>query len=173
MQLKNEPQTGLAAELRLIPMWAWIIAAILLLVAETFFLIFVPMQSDSPPPVWARPLLGAMAGAVVGGYVLLIGYISRDTRRRGMSPLLWILIAILIPNGLGFILYFILRQPRIGAAVAAAVVGGTRAFDECPNCHFKLNPSCPKCQHAVGFSDSYCAACGTALKPASGSVAMA
>ena len=60
----------------------------------------------------ARPVLGLLAGVGGGCFLLLIGYINRDAKRRGMSPTLWTIVAVLIPNGLGIILYFILRQPR-------------------------------------------------------------
>ena len=54
--------------------------------------------------------MGLLVGAVVACYLLLIGYITRDARRRGMSPVLWTFVAILVPNALGIILYFILRH---------------------------------------------------------------
>ena len=64
------------------------------------------------PPAWGRALMGLAAGLAGGCYLLLIGYINRDAKRRGMSPTLWTIMAIIIPNALGIILYFLLRQPR-------------------------------------------------------------
>ena len=48
---------------------------------------------------------------MLGCYAVLIGYINQDAGRRGMSRLLWTLIAIFVPNGLGIVLYFVLRKP--------------------------------------------------------------
>src|SRR4051794_15250804 len=42
-------------------------------------------------------------------YLLLVGYIYGDAKRRGMRPLLWALLGFFIPNMIGIILYFILR----------------------------------------------------------------
>jgi RNA polymerase subunit RPABC4/transcription elongation factor Spt4 len=161
MQLKNETQTRLGAEIKVIPGWAWMLAVIGF-VAGLFIFIIVPAHPSDVPPPWARPLIGLLAGAVFGCYLLLIGYVNRDARRRGMSPLLWTLVAIFIPNGLGIILYFILRQPlyRICPQCGNAVQTG---FNFCPRCSHRLSPSCPRCQRVVSASDVYCPYCGTAL----------
>jgi predicted nucleic acid-binding Zn ribbon protein len=66
-------------------------------------------------PIWSQPFVGAGLGLLGGGLVaiwfLCLGYIYADARRRAMPPILWTLIAALIPNLLGFLLYFALRQP--------------------------------------------------------------
>jgi hypothetical protein len=158
MQVKNEPQTGLTAEIRIVPLWAWTLAAIGFSSVQFIFNTIL-----TGPPAWGRVLLGVLAGAILGCYFLLIGYISHDARRREMSPILWTLVAILIPNGLGIILYFILRQPlhktcpQCGKAVQLA-------FNFCPRCSCRLSPSCPQCQRVVGANDVYCPYCGTSLR---------
>jgi Phospholipase_D-nuclease N-terminal len=55
--------------------------------------------------------MGLLAGSIAGIWVLCLGYVYADARRRAMRPVLWTLIAALIPNLLGFLLYFALRQP--------------------------------------------------------------
>jgi len=108
-----------------------------------------------------------LGGTVIGCYVLLIGYINRDAGRRGMSRLAWTLLAILIPNALGIVLYFVLRKPRIASCpqCSSAVQPG---FNFCPRCSCKLSPNCPQCQRLVGANDVYCPYCGTAMgSPAS------
>lgn len=55
--------------------------------------------------------MGLLAGSIAGIWVLCLGYVYADARRRTMHPVLWTLIAALIPNLLGFLLYFALRQP--------------------------------------------------------------
>ena len=56
-------------------------------------------------------LLSLIGVAFLGAYVLLVGYVYGDARRRGMNHVLWTLLAIFIPNAIGIILYFILRDP--------------------------------------------------------------
>src|SRR5258708_1916637 len=57
MRVKNETQTGLTAEMKIVPPWAWALAGIGLFVAECFFNVVVARQSNAPP-AWSRPLLG-------------------------------------------------------------------------------------------------------------------
>ena len=59
-------------------------------------------------PVFLASLVGV---AFLGAYVLLVGYVFGDARRRGMNYVLWTLLSIFIPNAIGIILYFILRDP--------------------------------------------------------------
>jgi hypothetical protein len=56
-------------------------------------------------------LAGMAAGALIAAWVLCLGYVYGDARRRCMPPVLWVLIAALVPNLLGFLLYFGLRRP--------------------------------------------------------------
>ena len=49
-------------------------------------------------------------GTLLGCYSVLIGYVNQDAGRRKMSRLLWTLVAIFVPNGLGILLYFVLAQ---------------------------------------------------------------
>jgi hypothetical protein len=162
MQLRNETQTGLAAEIKVIPLWAWALAGIAFVAAQVFFNVVVARHSGGPP-AWARPLLGLLAGIAGGCYLLFIGYINRDAKRRGMSPVLWTIVAVCIPNALGIILYFLLRQPLRSACPQCgnAVQAG---FNFCPRCSYKLSPSCPQCQHVVGATDIYCPYCAASLR---------
>jgi RNA polymerase subunit RPABC4/transcription elongation factor Spt4 len=159
MQLRNETPTKFATEIKIVPTWAWILAALAFVAAQWFFNLALPRQPNAPP-AWGCLLLGLMAGLGAGCYLLFIGYINRDAKRRSMSALLWTLIAILIPNALGILLYFVLRQPLRSACPQCgnAVQPG---FNFCPRCNYKLSPSCPQCQRVVGVNDVYCPYCGT------------
>lgn len=162
MAVKNENQSVLASEIKIIPAWAWALAGIVLVAAQLFFNIALAREAH-PLAAWARPLLGLLAGVVGGCYLLLIGYICCDSKRRGMSSVLWTIVAIVIPNALGIILYFILRQPlrttcpQCGHAIEPG-------FSFCPQCSSKLAPSCPQCRRTVAGNDVYCPYCGTSLR---------
>ncbi len=58
--------------------------------------------------------IAVFVGALMAGYVLLAGYVYGDAARRGMPPIPWTLLAVLVPNCLGFVLYFLLRKPLVG-----------------------------------------------------------
>lgn len=161
MQVRNETQTGLTAEIKIVPLWAWVLAGIGFVAAQVFFNVVVARHSGGPP-AWARPLLGLMAGIAGGCYLLFIGYINRDAKRRGMSPTLWTIVAVFIPNALGIILYFILRQPLRNACPQCGNTVQT-GFNFCPRCSYKLSPNCPQCQRGVGVNDVYCPYCGISL----------
>lgn len=162
MLVNEELHTGAAAEIKIIPKWAWALAGIGFVAMQFVLNVTVARQSDAPP-AWSRPLLGLLTGTVVGCFLLFIGYINRDAKRRGMSPTLWTVVAILIPNAMGIILYFVLRQPLRSACPQCghAIHSG---YNFCPRCNCKLSPSCPQCQRIVGVGDVYCPFCGTVLR---------
>jgi RNA polymerase subunit RPABC4/transcription elongation factor Spt4 len=148
-------------DFKLVPRWAWVLAAIGFLSMQFVFNVVVARQADAPP-AWVRTLMGLLVGLILTCYLLLIGYVNRDSGRRGMSRVLWTTVSALVPNGLGIILYFILRQPVVGDCPRCghAVQHG---FNFCPQCNYKLNPSCPQCQRMVRPGDTYCPYCGTSL----------
>ncbi|HEX8814469.1 MAG TPA: zinc ribbon domain-containing protein [Terriglobales bacterium] len=163
MQVNNNTQTGFRGELRIIPTWAWVLAGIVFIAAQWFFNIQLAHHTDAPPQ-WCRPILALLAGFFGGCYFLLIGYISVDSRRRGMNAVLWSFMAALIPNALGFILYFLLRQPRNRVCPQCGTVSQP-GFNFCSQCSCKLSPTCPQCQRFIGAGDFYCPHCGTSLRP--------
>jgi hypothetical protein len=55
--------------------------------------------------------IGALAGGMFSLWLLGLGYVYADAERRNMPPVLWMLIALLVPNLLGFLLYFAIRRP--------------------------------------------------------------
>ncbi len=162
MQVKNETRSGFTAEIKIVPLWAWTLAAIAFVAAQIVFN-GASLWHSGAPPAWCRPLLGLLAGMGGGCFLLLIGYINRDAKRRGMSPTLWTIVAVIIPNALGIILYFILRQPLRSACPKCGCAIQT-GFNFCPRCSYKLSPSCPQCQRVISASDVYCPYCGTSQR---------
>lgn len=148
-------------ELRIIPTWAIAIAIVVFAGIQVMFDVWIPTQKN-PPPLPFCILLGILAGALLGCYVLLIGYVNRDAGRRGMSRVLWTLLVIFVPNALGFILYFLLRHPATQPCPQCATPVET-SFNYCPKCHLKLHPHCAQCQRTVRLVDTFCPYCGFKL----------
>lgn len=166
MTIRNQTPARFKDELRIIPSWVYFLAVVVLVAVDVFFVCMLGRDRHAPP-VAVRGLLGVIAGAVVGCYILLIAYINRDAGRRRMSRWLWTLIAIVIPNALGIVLYFILRKPRAANCPQcnAEVEPG---FSFCPRCRARLLPVCPHCQRSVELGDKFCPYCGGSLESAPG-----
>lgn len=76
---------------------------------------------------------GVVTGAFAAAFVLLVGYVYADARRRGMPPVAWTALVVLVPNALGFVFYFVLRKPLV---------------HPCPRCHSAVPQDaafCPRC----------------------------
>jgi RNA polymerase subunit RPABC4/transcription elongation factor Spt4 len=163
MTTSNQTSSRFKDELRILSPWAYALAALVFVAIPVLFVVFVG-KDPKAPPFAARCLLGAIAGTLMACYVILIGYINRDAGRRGMSRVWWTLLAMFVPNGLGIVLYFILRKPRTAHCPQcdARVEPG---FSFCPRCRNRLQPVCPHCQRAVDLGDKFCPYCGEALEP--------
>ena len=91
-----------------------------------------------PPGVLASAIglgVGLVVGASVAFWLLCLGYVYADARRRAMPAVLWVLVAIFIPNLLGFLLYFALRRP--------------------------LGSPCSNCGQLVAAEQRFCSWCGS------------
>ncbi|HET7100791.1 MAG TPA: zinc ribbon domain-containing protein, partial [Terriglobia bacterium] len=99
----------------------------------------------------------------VSAFLMLIGYIGADARRRGMSGLLWVLVSLLVPYLIGIILYFIVRDPlSLDCPQCGSKVNPH--FNFCPGCQFNLRPNCPQCRRAVATGAHFCPHCGFKLQ---------
>jgi len=149
-------------EVRLIRWWAWSLAGAAFLCFQWFFNGYIPLHGHNPPPPGISIFLGLLTGTAMAIYFLMLGYVNADTKRRGMNRVLWTVIVMLVPNGIGFILYFFLRQPIVGScpACGTAVQSG---FNFCPKCNHKLVPTCGVCQRALRPGDTFCPYCGAKL----------
>lgn len=56
---------------------------------------------------------GLTFGIFTAAYFLALGYIYGDAKRRDMPVWAWVTAAFLIPNLIGFILYFLFRKPLL------------------------------------------------------------
>lgn len=58
---------------------------------------------------------GLFIGCLLAIWLLCVGFVYGDAKQRAMRPILWVWIVILCPHLLGFLLYFVLRQPVTSA----------------------------------------------------------
>jgi len=151
-------------ELRIISKIVWPIA-LLVGGGMLLLLLLVGAPKDSSIHQWpmaGKLILSTWLGLISFAAVLLFGYIYADSRRRGMRALMWTLMAIFIPNGIGMILYFVLRDPLL-ISCAHCNLQVRKNFVFCPQCGGELSPSCPGCKRAVESEWIRCAYCGTNL----------
>jgi hypothetical protein len=112
-------------------------------------------------------LLTAFAGLFMVLFILLVGYVWADAKRRGMNAVLWVLLAIFIPNLIGVILYFILREPLPTPCPSCrAPVGKDLAC--CASCGTTVRPACPECHRPSEIGWTHCGHCGALLRAAAG-----
>jgi hypothetical protein len=110
----------------LIPGPAKIVAAIAFLFF--FFGVFNAYRTNS-----LGTLIGLAGGILGGAYFLLAGYVYADAVRRGMPAIPWTALAVLVPNCVGFVLYFLLRKTILHpCASCGRGIAPDAAF--CPRC---------------------------------------
>ncbi len=100
----------------------------------------------------------------VCGIPLLIGVlVYRDAAARGMEPLLWALVAALVPSFIGLIVYLIVRSNHAAAVCARCGAPVQEGFVCCPSCGAQLQYTCPSCGRPVEDGWRLCAYCGAEL----------
>lgn len=151
-------------ELKIIPraarVTAWIFYVLIVLAISAAFL---SGDLDIPwMPLPLKVLFAVVPPFVVFLPVYLFGYIYADAKRRGMRYVMWTLLAILVPNAIGILLYFTLRDPlQQPCGKCGSLLRPGFAF--CPSCGTPLKRPCPQCQRPVEAAWSNCAYCGVRL----------
>ena len=145
------------SELRMIPGWSIALGLVVFVAAQYLFHVVMPHQRHELLPM--RLLMGYSWGTLFASYVLLVGYVSRDVRRRNMPAALWMLIVIIMPGGVGAVVYFLLRQPMLTRCPHCTTELAS-TFHFCPQCQFQMAPVCGQCFRGVKITDVYCTQCG-------------
>jgi hypothetical protein len=153
----------LKRELGVIPGPAYVIAAVFFVLIQLCFHVLVWPPHPQGPGLPFRLLFPLIPSTILALIVLMVGYVNRDAGRRGMSRALWTTLVIVIPNAIGFILYFLMRSPlRMSCPSCGSVMAAGANF--CANCRYSFNPTCAQCKAAVRDADTFCANCGADLK---------
>ena len=119
-----------------VQLWASILVGCALLVG----LVVAYETADQGAVLRTMSAYGSAAlvlGVGLATWLLCLGFVFADARRRDMRPILWVLVAALFPHLLGFLLYFVMRQP-----IAA---------------------TCTKCGKTVPNHQRFCSWCGASL----------
>jgi Double zinc ribbon len=154
--------SGFKRELSIIPTWAIVAAALMLICIPVVLFTVVWRTPLGGPTAPIQLVISVSMGFMLGVLMLMIGYVNQDAGRRGMSRTLWTLLVIFIPNAIGFILYFLLRSPiRITCPKCEAVVDPRVNY--CPRCRYSFHPTCPQCRSSVKPGDTFCANCGAQI----------
>jgi hypothetical protein len=90
-------------------------------------------------PMFAYAAAALALGMAIAIWLLGLGFVFADARRRGMRAAGWTLVAMLMPNLLGFLLYFVMRRP--------------------------LAAPCVSCNHSIPVDQPFCAWCGSSRVP--------
>ncbi|ADV84301.1 double zinc ribbon domain-containing protein [Terriglobus saanensis] len=148
------------SEMNLIPRWSIVLSLAVFAFWQYIFHYVMPHPRHDLLPM--RLLMGYSWGMAIASYVLLIGYISRDVKRRNMSAGLWMLIVLVIPGFIGAIVYFMLREPMLSKCPSCSTEVAS-SFHFCPECQFQMAPVCGQCYRGVQITDVYCVNCGHEL----------
>jgi hypothetical protein len=93
-------------------------------------------------PMFVYASAALATGTVIAIWLLCLGFVFADARRRDMRAAGWMLVAMLMPNLLGFLLYFVMRRP--------------------------LAAPCASCSRATPVDQPFCSWCGASRPLPSG-----
>jgi ABC-type Fe3+ transport system permease subunit len=161
-------------ELRIIPRWLKILCVVLYVLAIAIGVTIVNVNPNTRVPelhdnaaAATLAIIGIVTACAIpfACFLLMLGYVYRDARRRNMNAPLWtLLVFILAPSSLviGLIIYLLVREPLPYACPRCALLVGPR-FNFCSNCKCDLHPSCPNCKQEIAETDKFCPYCAQEL----------
>ncbi len=161
--MRSEEKPNITEEIQLIPAWSVVLAGLLFLGIQAAMHLYLWSRSHPiPPPIGFRIFWSAFSGSVMAAYTMMVGYVTRDARRRNMNVSVWTLIVVFMPGAIGLVVYFLLRQPsRMHCPRCSEQLQSS--FNFCPRCKFQLAPVCEACHHTVSITDTFCYNCGHGL----------
>src|ERR1035438_7281788 len=97
--------------LKMIPVWS-IVLAVLVFAGSIYFFNHAAPVRRRPGSLPMHLITGYLTGTVLASYSLVVGFVSRDVKRRGMSAGLWMLGVIFMPGLIGAVVYVPRPQAR-------------------------------------------------------------
>lgn len=159
-QIRESEGSFFSEDMHLIPRWSVVLAVIAFVAMQYFYWIILPGERHHPPPpIGLRLFFAFNWSSLAALYMLMVGYVSKDAPRRAMSRRLWTLVCLVLPGGVGAVLYFMMRQPVVSRCPAC----GTDVQSEyhyCPQCAFQVSAACGNCYRSVRTTDLFCVHCG-------------
>ena len=148
-------------ELRVIPRAAWIAGGFLYacFTVPMFFFVVPNDREIGQWPRWGQALFVYGMFLFVLALAALIGYVYGDAKRRQMRYVMWTLLAIVVPYGIGIILYFMLRDPLLKPCPSCGNFAKA-GFPFCPYCGTTLLPTCSNCGKPGDPAWTNCPQCG-------------
>ena len=163
-----EAASSISEEVKLIPRWSIAAATLVFVFMQYLYWVILPAyrvaykMKPIAAPFGVRFYFALSWSTLAGLYMLMAGYVSRDAPRRAMSTRLWVLICLVLPGGIGAVLYFLLRQPVVALCPSCGTSIHTE-FHFCPQCAYQVSASCGNCYRSVRITDVYCVYCGHGL----------
>jgi hypothetical protein len=151
---------GFWANLKLIRPVAWVVAIAVLVGVECIFWIGLFPEKLPPDTALFPKLALSLVPIILFIYVMLIGYVYVDAKRRGMRYVMWTLLATFINNFIGIIIYFLLRDPLPTPCPKCGHLARS-TFSFCPDCGAELLRVCKSCHKKLEMGWVSCAWCGT------------
>ena len=79
-----------------------VLAGVAFVLVEYYFWFVLPKyRHHGPGPLGLDIYFNLSWGILVALYFLLVGYVSKDAPRRGMSTRFWMLVCVVLPGGIG------------------------------------------------------------------------
>lgn len=147
-------------ELKIIHPAGWVLGGVVLFLWEFLLVprIVEKILAKAEPVLWVPAGILVLSGIMVAAFVPAAFYVNADAKRRQMNSLLWTLLVIFVPNAIGFIIYFMMRQP-IAASCPKCSATVKTDYSYCPSCQTELTSTCPACHRAVKPDWLNCAYC--------------
>ncbi|MTI47364.1 zinc ribbon domain-containing protein [Sporosalibacterium faouarense] len=102
---------------------------------------------------------------IVFGILTGVGvFVYRDAPKNGMDRKLWTIVALLVPNFMGLIVYLIVRSNKGKEKCVKCGKEVEKDFKVCPHCLHDRTLRCPNCHKEVGEDWKICPYCSTNLK---------
>lgn len=81
----EEQRPQISEEIRLIPMWSVALAVALFAAVQATVHLYLAQHQHNLPPRGFLVFWSVAWGTVIAVYTLMVGYVTRDARRRGMN----------------------------------------------------------------------------------------